>query len=123
MNSFGVGGVNGHALLKPNYKKPDKNLSKIVDKIPRLINICCRNEETLNAFYSFIENNPNKITQDFLALLSDVMKIKPSLNSAGFPYRGEKFLLPFILSIFIYFPFCKFKKIYSENLFRQKIYF
>jgi hypothetical protein len=93
VNSFGVGGVNGHALLKPNYKKPDKNLSKIVDKIPRLINICCRNEESFNDFFSFIQNNPNKITADFLALLSDVMKIKPSLNSAGFPYRGKNFSL------------------------------
>jgi hypothetical protein len=60
-----------------------------------LINLCCRNEETLNAFYSFIENNPNKLTPDFLALLTDVMKVKPTLNSAGFPYKGKNFLPQF----------------------------
>ena len=84
-----MGGVNGHALFKPNFKLSEKNSLKIIDKIPRLINIRCRNEETLKAMFEFIENNPKKITQDFLALLNDVMKVKPSLNSAGFPHRGS----------------------------------
>jgi hypothetical protein len=83
-----VGGVNGHALFKPNFKLAEKNSLKIIDKIPRLINICCRNEESVKAMFEFIENNANKITKDFLALINDVMKIKPSLNSAGFPHRG-----------------------------------
>jgi hypothetical protein len=84
-----VGGVNGHALFKPNFKLTEKNSLKIIDKIPRLINICCRNEESVEAIFEFIEKNPNKITQDFLALINDVMKVKPSLNSAGFPHRGS----------------------------------
>jgi hypothetical protein len=83
-----VGGVNGHALLKQNFKLSEKNSLKIIDKIPRLINICCRNEESVKAMFEFFENNPKKITQDFLALINDVMKVKPSLNSAGFPNRG-----------------------------------
>jgi hypothetical protein len=84
-----VGGVNGHALFKPNFKLSEKKSPKIIDKIPRLINICCRNEESVEAMLEFIKNNPNKITQDFLALMNDVMKVKPSLNSAGFPHRGS----------------------------------
>jgi hypothetical protein len=94
-----VGGVNGHALFKPNFKLSEKNSLKIIDKIPRLINICCRNEESVKAMFEFIENNANKITQDFLALMNDVMKIKPSLNSAGFPHRGQFKLYQFFIVI------------------------
>ncbi len=84
-----MGGVNGHALFKPNFKLSEKNSLKIIDEIPRLINICCRNEESVRSMFEFIEKNPNKITQDLLALINDVMKVKPSLNSAGFPLRGQ----------------------------------
>ncbi len=84
-----MGGVNGHALFKPNFKLSEKKSLKIIDKIPRLINICCRNEESVEAMLEYIKNNPNKLTQDFLALMNDVMKVKPSLNSAGFPHRGS----------------------------------
>ncbi len=75
-------------MFEPNYKELDSNSLKIVDKIPRLINVCCRTEESLNQLFDFIENNPNKITRDFLALITDTMKIKPTLNSSGFPFRG-----------------------------------
>ncbi|CAK9854874.1 unnamed protein product, partial [Sphagnum jensenii] len=87
VNNFGIGGVNGHILLAPNYKESDENSLKIVDKIPRLVNLCARNEASLKELFDFIENNPNKITRDFLALITDTMKIKPSLNSTGFPNR------------------------------------
>jgi hypothetical protein len=76
-------------LLEPNYKELDEKSLKIADKIPRLINVCARNEESLNQLFDFIEKNPNKITRDFLALITDTMKIKPSLNSTGFPNRGK----------------------------------
>jgi len=88
VNNFGIGGVNGHVLLEPNYKELDKDSNRIVDKIPRLVNVCARNEESLKELFDFIEKNPNKITQDFLALITDTMKIKPLLNSSGFPFRG-----------------------------------
>jgi hypothetical protein len=39
--------------------------------------------------FAFLENNPKKVTRDFLALIGDTMKIKPSINSAGFPHRGQ----------------------------------
>ncbi len=90
INNFGLGGVNGHALLEPNYKESDENSLKIADKIPRLINICARNEESLKQLFDFIEKNTNKITRDFLALITDTMKIKPLLNSVGFPFRGSQ---------------------------------
>ncbi|HEY6436289.1 MAG TPA: hypothetical protein VIY47_06840, partial [Ignavibacteriaceae bacterium] len=86
-------------MFKPNFKLSEKKSSKIIDKIPRLINICCRNEESVEAVLEFIKNNPNKITQDFLALMNDVMKVKPSLNSAGFPHRGS--FKDFFISSFI----------------------
>jgi hypothetical protein len=88
VNNFGLGGVNVHVLLEPNYKESDENSLKIAEKIPRLINLCARNQESLNQLFNFIENNPNKITRDFLALITDTMKIKPLLNSSGFPFRG-----------------------------------
>jgi acyl transferase domain-containing protein len=88
VNNFGLGGVNVHVLLEPNYKESDENLLKIAEKIPRLINLCARNQESLNQLFDFIENNPNKITRDFLALITDTMKMKPLLNSSGFPLRG-----------------------------------
>jgi hypothetical protein len=88
VNNFGIGGVNGHVLLEPNYKELDKDSNRIVDKIPRLVNVCARNEESLKELFDFIEKNPNKITRDFLALITDTMKIKPLLNSSGFPFRG-----------------------------------
>ncbi len=80
--------MNGHVLLDANHKEPDENCLKIADKIPRLINVCARNQESLNEIFGFIEKNPKKITRDFLALITDTMKTIPTLNSAGFPFRG-----------------------------------
>jgi hypothetical protein len=88
VNNFGVGGVNAHTLLEPNYKLTDADSLKIADTIPRIVNICSRTQESLNKMFDFIEQNPHKITRDFLALIADTMKTKPSLNSTGFPYRG-----------------------------------
>ena len=88
VNNFGVGGVNAHVLMAPNYKTRDENSLKIADTIPRLVNICSRTQESLNQMFAFIENNPDKITRDFLALIGGTMKTKPSLNSCGLPYRG-----------------------------------
>jgi acyl transferase domain-containing protein len=88
INNFGLGGVNGHVLLAPNNKELDENSYKIADKIPRLISICARNEESLKELFDFLENNPKKVTRDFLALIGDTMKTKPSINSTGFPHKG-----------------------------------
>ncbi len=65
-----MGDVNGHALFKPNFELSEKNSLKIIDKILRLINIYCRNEESVEAMFEFIDNNANTIIQDFLALIT-----------------------------------------------------
>ena len=89
VNNFGVGGVNGHLLLEPNYKRSDEHNLKIANRMPRIVNICCRTEEALNQMFDFIEQNPNKISRDFLGLLNDTMKTETLLNSTGFPLRGS----------------------------------
>ena len=89
VNNFGVGGVNATVLLAPNRKSADPDSLKIADEIPRLINICARTEVSLKKMFEFIEKNPDKITRDFLALIADTMKTKPTLNSSGLPYRGQ----------------------------------
>ncbi|XP_054161216.1 fatty acid synthase-like [Oppia nitens] len=92
LNNFGLGGVNGHVILEPNYRTlvDDNNnsLEIATDSYPRIVNICCRTLDGLNRLFDFIENNPQKITKDFLALLTDTMKSRPNLKSSGFPYRG-----------------------------------
>ena len=85
-----MGGVNFNALLEPNYKLANEDSLKIAEDIPRLINICCRTEEAFNGMCDWIQKNPQKVSRDFLALLSDTMKISPALNSSGMPFRGMK---------------------------------
>ena len=83
-----MGGVNAHVLLEPNYKTNSEDNEKIADPIPRLINICSRTEEAFNSMCKWMEDNPKKVTREFLDLLTDPMKVKPTLNSCGFPIRG-----------------------------------
>lgn len=88
VNSFGVGGVNAHVLLKINEKEAGKDLFVIAEPIPRLVNICGRTEEAIEYIFDFIEQNPLKVHRDFLALLNDSMKTVAIKGSANFPYRG-----------------------------------
>ena len=83
-----MGGVNAHILLEPNYKTKSEDNHKIADTIPRLVNICSRTEEGFNSMCKWIENNPEKVTRDFLGLLTNAMKYRPTINSPGFQYRG-----------------------------------
>ena len=89
VNNFGIGGVNVNVLIEPNYKLSKEDNFEICENIPRIVNICGRTEEAVRHVFSYIENNPQKITRDFLALLADTMKNIPSVNSAGFPFRGN----------------------------------
>ncbi|KAI2797161.1 hypothetical protein BLOT_011139 [Blomia tropicalis] len=90
VNSFGVGGVNAHVLLRSNSVEPE-NFDRrfhLSDPIPRLINICGRTTESIEYIFDFIEQNPTKIDRPFLALLNDSMKTTPVKGSGNFPYRG-----------------------------------
>ncbi|CAG2104924.1 unnamed protein product, partial [Medioppia subpectinata] len=90
VNSFGIGGANGHVLLEPNYKlaTSDGHIN-VADIMPRIVNICGRSEESVKYIMDFIENNPKKITNDFLALLAQTMKYTPNVNSSGMTFRGS----------------------------------
>ncbi|CAG2167742.1 unnamed protein product [Oppiella nova] len=87
INNFGIGGLNGHVLIECNHKLTDEDNLRIAETMPRIINICSRTDEGIKCVMDFIEHNPQKITQQFLALLTDTMRVEPSVNSAGFPYR------------------------------------
>ena len=80
--------MNVHILIEPNYKTESKDNSTIIDNIPRIVNICGRTEEAVKHVMNYIENNQDKITTEFLALLSETMRYSPKLYSAGFPFRG-----------------------------------
>ena len=96
MTNFGIGGVNGHVLLEPNYRTPDEDSLKIADNIPRIVNICCRTEEAFHRMCKWIEDNPQRVSRDFLALLADTMKYSPVIKSVGFPFRGQLFVFKLI---------------------------
>ncbi len=89
VNNFGIGGVNCHLILDPNYKLSTKDNLDIVKDVPRIVNVCGRTEEAVRHIFDFIENNPHKVSRDFMALLTNVMKNTPTINSAGLPFRGQ----------------------------------
>lgn len=88
VNSFGVGGVNAHVLLKSNPKELTAESFKICDPIPRLVTISGRTVEALDHMFEFIQNNPDKVHRDFLALLNEANKTGWVDTSCNFPYRG-----------------------------------
>lgn len=88
VNSFGVGGVNAHALLKTNEKSAEASIYDVTKPMPRLVTVCGRTEEAVEHIFNFIENNPKRAHCDFLALLNDAMKTTPIKGSANFPVRG-----------------------------------
>ena len=87
MNNFGLGGSNGNILLEPNFKTKNNHHS-IANYYPRIVNLCCRTEQAFNKMCDWFENNPHRVTDDFLALLADTMRVEPSLNSSGLRFRG-----------------------------------
>ncbi|CAG2176384.1 unnamed protein product, partial [Oppiella nova] len=46
INNFGIGGANAHVLVEPNYKLQTSDGLKIAETIPRIVNICGRNEDS-----------------------------------------------------------------------------
>lgn len=78
-------------IIEPNSKPPTVS-SDVCQHIPRIVNVCGRTEEAVNSLFDFIETNPQKANEEFLALLSDCMKYKPQIKSAGMPFRGHYLL-------------------------------
>ncbi len=88
-------------MVEPNYKTTTEDNLKIADTIPRIVNICCRTESAFNEMCKWIQENPQKVSRDFLALLAETMRIEPSLNSTGMPYRGMNSLETIIILILL----------------------
>ncbi|CAG2113297.1 unnamed protein product, partial [Medioppia subpectinata] len=89
VNNFGIGGANAHVLLEPNHKLGTSDSFLIAETIPRIVNICGRTEDAVKYVMDFIQNNPKRVTNDFLALLAQTMKYTPNVNSSGMPFRGS----------------------------------
>ncbi|CAG2101714.1 unnamed protein product, partial [Medioppia subpectinata] len=89
VNNFGLGGANAHVLLEPNPKVGTSDGFLIAETIPRIVNICGRTEDAVKYVMDFIQNNPKRVTNDFLALLAPIMRTTPDVNSSGMPFRGS----------------------------------
>ncbi|CAG2178097.1 unnamed protein product, partial [Oppiella nova] len=46
INNFGIGGVNAHIILEPNYKLLSSDGLRIAQTIPRIVNICGRTQQS-----------------------------------------------------------------------------
>ena len=86
VNSFGFGGVNVHVILKSNDKEMTEESKQVIPKgYPRLVTMCGRTEEAVNYVLDFVEKNPDKVSREFLSLISDISKTSAS---SGMSYRG-----------------------------------
>ncbi|XP_072392068.1 fatty acid synthase-like [Diabrotica undecimpunctata] len=69
VNSFGIGGSNGHAVLKRN----DKVVKPIVNRKHRLVQVSGRTLEAVNHFLDGVVKN--KDDEEFLGLLDEIHKM------------------------------------------------
>ncbi|XP_014250609.1 fatty acid synthase-like isoform X2 [Cimex lectularius] len=79
VNSFGFGGANAHAVLKPNTK-PKTPPAK--DNVPRLVCLSGRTEEAVDSFLEYMETTPRD--DDLITLLHTTYK----KHIPGHPFRG-----------------------------------
>ena len=87
VSSFGFGGCNVYSILKANEKEPtaDSFAHAFNDDVPRLVTACGRTKEAVEHVFAYIQQNKDQATNDFFALLANVMKTDVS---AGMTYRG-----------------------------------
>jgi len=85
VNSFGFGGVNVHAVIRSNDKEPTQESFKVYDEVPRLVNFPSRTEAGVHHFMDFVEQNPERVSREFLSLVNDVSKVSPQ---SGLNHRG-----------------------------------
>lgn len=80
INSFGFGGSNVHVILRPNKKK--LSLTEESVPLPRLVQVCGRTQEAVEALIEKSRNHASDAT--LVNLLNDISGIPPS----AMPYRG-----------------------------------
>lgn len=88
VSAFGFGGSNVHAILKRNDKEPTEESVKStwgVGDLPRLVTAFGRTEESIKHVFKYIDDNRDKMTNDFFSLLNDVMSGE---RKRGMDYRG-----------------------------------
>ena len=91
LNNFGFGGSNTHVIIRSPKIKAKQNNTQIVDKIPRLVNMCGRSEEGIKHFFNTLFETPEKVTRDLLALVNDISKTdtyKKDTSYEGMTTRG-----------------------------------
>ena len=86
INSFGMGGTNAHLLIRPEPFKPDNN--QVGGGVPRLITVNGRTESSVQYLLDFIDQNPDKISNDFLTLLDELKTGPQGPASRAMNYRG-----------------------------------
>ncbi|XP_050542847.1 fatty acid synthase-like isoform X2 [Daktulosphaira vitifoliae] len=80
VNSFGVGGANGHCLMKSFPQKKGPQI--LAEEMPRLVIVSARNESAMTFMLNGIDGFPRD--EEFYALLNDVQ----SENIIGHKCRG-----------------------------------
>jgi len=81
VNSFGVGGANGHCLMK-SYTQQKKEKQVLEEELPRLVAVSARNKSAINYMLNRIDEMPRD--KEFYALLYGVH----SEHIFGHKYRG-----------------------------------
>lgn len=84
VSSFGFGGCNVYSILKANEKEAtfDSFTSAFNHSIPRLVTACGRTKEAVARVFAYVEENKDQATNEFFALLSDVMRTDVSRGMA-----------------------------------------
>ncbi|CAG2180272.1 unnamed protein product, partial [Oppiella nova] len=94
LNNFGFGGSNTHLILRsPKIMAPVDN-GAIVDRYPRLVQMCGRNQESIHYFFDKLFERPSKISRDLLHLINELSKSTPFETHTGYrPMRYRGFTL------------------------------
>lgn len=81
INAFGMGGVNGHLLLKKGSEQ-QTNIDIKISEMPYLIQWSGRTENSLNKMFDFLKESP--MNHEFIGMLHNIQR--KAVN--GHTYRG-----------------------------------
>ena len=93
INNFGIGGGNASIIINSfDEKFLNENSYKICEPIPRLVLICGRNNDLVVEKITTLKKKSEKLTKEFLTLLSDVSNECPEngITSRGFAIFDEQ---------------------------------